>query len=422
MTEETFKDQMYSLKKAGYRTITPEEMESYLDGKISLPEKAFLLAFDDGRLDSYVKADPILMAVGFHALMFVAVDSSIPQNGDHQTFYINAKDITKMLATGRWSIGSHGLQLTDGFVVTDDKGTQANFLSSKAWLPKEKRLETDEEYLARIKNEIDGSRQKLESQFGAKVSTFAYPFGDYGQQSGDIENATTTIQHLISDRYSMAFRQVWLRDGEFTLNYQDSDRLHLKRYETPTDWTGAQLVAFLATAQDKSLPFYDDFTKNVGWQETWGDVTRKEGGLSLSSNETATGAGVFIDGAKNWTDYTFNAAIDRTRGGYVSLMARYQDNQNYMTCSYGGGRVKIEEVSGGNRLKLIDITTAIPPSQNGSYGIRVVGTVIECLENGKTVATAATSMLQGGVGVKIWDETPDNAEILLKRVLVTAIN
>lgn len=421
ITEASFKDQMYSLKKAGYRTITPEELDAYLKGSITLPEKAFLLTFDDGRLDSYVKADPILMAVGYHALMFVAVDSSIPQDNAHQTFYINAKDIKKMIDSGRWSIGSHALQLTDGFVTIDEKGTQANFLSSKAWVPKEKRLETDEEYFTRIKNEIDGSRAKLESMFDTKVTVFAYPFGDYGQQSGDLQDATTTIAQLIGNRYAMAFRQVWPKDGEFTLNYQDADRLRLKRFETPTDWTGAQLVAFMTIAHDKNLPFYDDFSKKLGWQATWGSVSYVDGGMNLSANSTATGSGAFLDGAKNWKDYTFNASIDTLHGGYVSLMARYQDNQNYAVCTYGHGRVKIEDLNAGNKVKLIDVKAPTPPSQNGSFGVRVKGTTIECLLNGQAVATAATSIQTGGIGVKIWDERPENAQILVKRVLVTAI-
>ncbi len=53
ITEEVFKDQMFALKKAGYSTITLNEFYGFIHEGKSLPDKSFLLTFDDGRLDSY---------------------------------------------------------------------------------------------------------------------------------------------------------------------------------------------------------------------------------------------------------------------------------------------------------------------------------------------------------------------------------
>src|SRR5688572_19967034 len=60
MTMEVFKDQMFALKRAGYRTVTLHDFQSFMRGEMELPAKSFLLTFDDGRADSYEGAEPIL--------------------------------------------------------------------------------------------------------------------------------------------------------------------------------------------------------------------------------------------------------------------------------------------------------------------------------------------------------------------------
>lgn len=64
-----FAAQIDWLKRAGWQTVGCAELAAFLDGA-SLPAKSVLLSFDDGYLDNYVHAHPILAAAGMRAVLF----------------------------------------------------------------------------------------------------------------------------------------------------------------------------------------------------------------------------------------------------------------------------------------------------------------------------------------------------------------
>jgi biofilm PGA synthesis lipoprotein PgaB len=141
-------------KKLVTATVSLEDFYLFEQGKKELPARSFVLTFDDGRIDSYVKADPILRALGYNAVMFVATSESVEKNKDQGIYYLTPLQLKEMIATGRWEIGSHAVQEGGGFVTIDTQGTRANFLSNKKWLTAQDRLETDEEYTARATHEL----------------------------------------------------------------------------------------------------------------------------------------------------------------------------------------------------------------------------------------------------------------------------
>lgn len=429
VTEETFRDQMFALKRAGYVTITVADFEAFMRGEKTLPKKAFLLTFDDGRLDSYLGADPILQAIGFHAVMNVAVDDSMP--GDwkkRQTFYITKADIQRMTASGRWEVGSHAMQLTAdftpagkvtaGFVPLDAAGTNGNFLSNRAWIQGQQRLETEQEYEQRLDHELTDAKRILSETVGSEVRSFAYPFGDYGQQTVNEPGAVAAVRAVISKDYAMAFRQVWLNDGFFAYNRPGDDMYDLKRIETPTDWSGAQLVEYLAQGETKVLPYQDDFSVNRGWMLVWGNQDLGSDGLTLSSDASSTGATSMLEGSHAWSDYSVDATVERLKNGYISLASRYQDTGDHVSCVFGGGWIRIDRSAGGVTTHLSETRMRGELPQIADIGMRVRGAQAECDLNGKSAVTAAIPAGAGGLAVKVWDPLPDNTEFRLKQMTV----
>lgn len=66
----TFHAQMAWLAKHNYRSIGTNDLAAFLAGK-PLPEKSFMITFDDGYLDNYLYAHPVLQAFGFKAVLFI---------------------------------------------------------------------------------------------------------------------------------------------------------------------------------------------------------------------------------------------------------------------------------------------------------------------------------------------------------------
>jgi peptidoglycan/xylan/chitin deacetylase (PgdA/CDA1 family) len=422
ITEKKFKEQMFALKRAGYRTITLDEFYDFMNGTTQLPEKSFLLTFDDGRIDSVKYADPIFRALGFHAVMFVATDASIPpEDRKESTYYIDQKDIREMLASGRWEVGSHAVQGTGGFVPIDAAGHKGNFLSNKMWLATEQRLETDAEYEARVTHELHDSKLELEKTFGITVGSMSYPFGDYGQQNANNPDAAGVINRIIGQNYRVAFRQVWPNYGQYILNYPSDDHLHLKRVETPTDWTGKQLIDYLAIGADKPLPYAESFVSDAGWKQTWGESELRDGAYALRATAKSTGAATFLEGAGAWTDYLYTAKVDQVSGSHVSLVGRYQDEDHYLACTFGQGRAKIDRVASDTTTKLAESKVRPSLLASGDFGMRIKGNTMQCLIGSNVVVSSYVPAGHGGIGIKIWDQVPATAEAIVKHVSVVPI-
>ena len=69
----TFASQMRYLARAGYHSLSADNLASFLAGGM-LPRKSVLITFDDGYLDNWVYAHPILAEYGLSALLFLVTD------------------------------------------------------------------------------------------------------------------------------------------------------------------------------------------------------------------------------------------------------------------------------------------------------------------------------------------------------------
>jgi peptidoglycan/xylan/chitin deacetylase (PgdA/CDA1 family) len=74
VTQQVFEKQMEHLSKVGYRTLKIRELLDWLEGKLKIKERAVVVTFDDGWLDNYLFAYPILVKYGINASVFVVTD------------------------------------------------------------------------------------------------------------------------------------------------------------------------------------------------------------------------------------------------------------------------------------------------------------------------------------------------------------
>jgi peptidoglycan/xylan/chitin deacetylase (PgdA/CDA1 family) len=424
-TPEIFADQMFALKRAGYHTITLDDFEQFIAGKKKLDDKSFLLTFDDARIDAYWGADPILQALGFTAVMYVATNDSINVPRPLPSYYIHEELLGRMVRSGRWELGSHAIQEHTGFIPVDAEGKTANFLSNKMWLADKGRLENDEEYKERVTKELVESKKVLESSFGIPIRTFAYPFGDYGQQTSNNPGAQKIIEEVIRNTYALAFNQVWPTDTLFSSNFPGTDRIHLRRIESGTSWSGENLVAILETARSKNMTFDDDFSKNLGWKHNWGKAGMEDGQLKVVAGEKTTGSLVFLDGTHEWDDYFFTVDAVQERGKYTSLVARFIGSEDYVSCWFSDSEAKIVEKVNGQTHTLIKVKHPLRMiGDTEQLGMSVEGTMVRCFDGEEAVVTTdelSPRLSKGGIGIGVWDAVENNAAVNINSLHVVPL-
>jgi tetratricopeptide (TPR) repeat protein len=230
----TFRDQLLALKQEGYHSITLAQLLGFFEGKTTLPTKPILITFDDARSDSFQYADPVLMETGFQATMFIPV-------GDvamHQPYAAVWPTVRKMFATGRWDMQCHG-EDAQHHIPVDPEGHLGHFLANRMWMADSSRLETNEEYAARIEHDLLTCKKVVAHELpDSKVFAFAFPYGDQGHRSlSNAPDAFNINQGLVKKHFKLAFNV----DNTYPVTAAAS-RFTLPRFEVPRSLTGKDLV------------------------------------------------------------------------------------------------------------------------------------------------------------------------------------
>jgi peptidoglycan/xylan/chitin deacetylase (PgdA/CDA1 family) len=150
-------------------------------------EKVVAITFDDGYLDNYKTAFPLLKKYNACATLYLVIDRhdndwSVKKNSKHNTGILAKEE-----------------KLTDGQIaemVDSDIFELGGHTISHPFLPN---LTIEEK-----ENEIISCKTILENKFNTKVTSFAYPFGIYAQEDVQIiknssfESAVTTDEGVVS--------------------------------------------------------------------------------------------------------------------------------------------------------------------------------------------------------------------------------
>jgi len=189
-----FDAQMKWLQDNHYTTISVSEVASLILNGGEMPRRPVVITFDDGNIDVYKNAYPILEKCGFTATFYI-VDR-----------YLNGKDMisstqVKELIQKGWEIGSHSKYHTD--------------LMSPG---------------ADLETEIRQSKLDMQDRLGITINSFAYPFGSANEQ---------VIDKTIRSGYTSA---VGLGEA-ITHGYYDI--FYLNRIEIQADYSMEKFISLL---------------------------------------------------------------------------------------------------------------------------------------------------------------------------------
>jgi len=165
----------------GYHAISLETALSYFSHRTSaasLPSKPLLLTFDDGYASAYTDGTPVLKKHHATATMFFEGILTDTKPGRLTTAQLQA-----MQTGGVWTLQSHGW-MGHSNIVVDASGAQSPYwYANEMWLAEAHRLETGDEFELRIRADLRRFRQTFEPKLKTSISSFAYPSGEFGQNS-----------------------------------------------------------------------------------------------------------------------------------------------------------------------------------------------------------------------------------------------
>ncbi|WP_394903212.1 polysaccharide deacetylase family protein [Clostridium butyricum] len=148
ITPEKLKEQLDYINDNNYVTITMTELYDHIENNKPIPEKSILITFDDGYMNNYTEAFPMLKELNMTATIF-CVGNSLDGS-----YYLSEEAIKEMSDYGI-DIESH----TVNHVHLDT-------------------MSYDEQLL-----ELKNSKNILEKITGKEVLSLAYPFGDYNDNT-----------------------------------------------------------------------------------------------------------------------------------------------------------------------------------------------------------------------------------------------
>jgi len=167
---EIFQRQMAYLKNNGYQVITLQELVEGIINNKRFKHKTVVITIDDGYLDNYTYAYPVLKKYGFPATIFIVVDF-IDSRPDFMTW----RQIKTMSADNIF-FGGH---------------TRNN-----VYLPNIKKRDI-------LWKETAGCKYSMESKIGIPVEYFCYPTGGFTEEIKEMlkiagyKGACTTNRGLV---------------------------------------------------------------------------------------------------------------------------------------------------------------------------------------------------------------------------------
>jgi peptidoglycan/xylan/chitin deacetylase (PgdA/CDA1 family) len=159
VSSQAFAAQMEYLRKKNYRSISFEQLADYFLQGRPLPSRPVIISFDDGYLDNFTRAYPILKKNGFRATIFLVSDYIGQRSewagckGENVAPLMSGEQLLILIKEG-FEPGGHTRRHTDLTAVSPEEA----------------------------RREVEAGKQDLENLLQRPVRSFAYPFGNFNPE------------------------------------------------------------------------------------------------------------------------------------------------------------------------------------------------------------------------------------------------
>jgi biofilm PGA synthesis lipoprotein PgaB len=175
------------LKGTGWTAVSLDDLAAAHRGTRPLPDKAILITFEDGYRSLYTRVFPLLQVYRFPVVaalvgswMAGRPDGTV-QYGDRivpRGRFVSWAEAREMQASGLVEFASHSYDLHRG-VLANPQGNMVPAAITWRYEPATQRYETDAQYRARIRSDLQRSRQQIAANLGRPARALVWPFGRY---------------------------------------------------------------------------------------------------------------------------------------------------------------------------------------------------------------------------------------------------
>ncbi len=159
ISPRAFAAQMGYLRKKNFQSISFEQLADYFIKGRPLPSRPVILSFDDGYLDNFTRAYPILKQNGFRATIFLVSDY-IGRRSEWAG--CTGEDVAPLMSREQLLT-----LVREGF----EPGGHTRLHSDLTAVPFEE-----------ARREVEEGKQALENLLQRPIRSFAYPFGNFNPE------------------------------------------------------------------------------------------------------------------------------------------------------------------------------------------------------------------------------------------------
>ena len=174
-----FEQQIAALAERDYAFLTADDFAAIVRGEREAPERPVLITFDDGYLDTWLHAYPVLKRYGARASLFL-VTSWVADRNDRRDLGVFIPDHEDTTA----ALTRHGAEaecaLTWGEVETMARD---GVMDVQSHTQTHLRCRISENSAEAIARELAGSREIIESRLGTRCRHLAWPKGKYDEEA-----------------------------------------------------------------------------------------------------------------------------------------------------------------------------------------------------------------------------------------------
>lgn len=292
--------QLDTLRKNGYVTISQKDIIDYYAGEKLLPENALFLMFEDGRKDSAIFAQRVLEKNNFIGSML-----SYAENLDQQgSRLLNGNDLRELQKDTFWEMGTNGYRLAyinvfdryDDFIgelTSKEFVTLSNYLDGNYnhylmdYLRDADQVpeESMRQMQARIREDYAEMLRIYKQELNEIPSLYALMHANTGR-FGTVEDTSNVNEEMIKSLFRMNFNRVGA-----ALNMRESSNVYdLTRVQPLAYWSVNHLVTHVQRDVPKPLVFFSGESKVYEqWDVLQGALECTTPSIILTSTYEGTG-------------------------------------------------------------------------------------------------------------------------------------